>query len=219
MDVHQLENVLRDTYNKARNCSESIRSRHDGKDDRSFHKVLSEVWIEVLAIALHGHELAQCADEEREWIKVFHRKNSEHRDKFLLNEFLHDICVARTGLTKAARHDTDVPVVKQVLWQVESEFDSNTKEAAKDFNKLIAGRADRKLFIGPYIGDTPQAQSAARSYRNVLRNIREAAEQGREEEWYLGIVPHPAQWKCDESHAVRCWRFEFRSDTANWVRS
>ncbi len=218
MDRLQLENVLRDAYNKARNRYETIRIEDGGKDEKSFHGALSEAWIETLAIALHGHERAQCADDEREWIKVFHGKNCEHRDEFLLNEFLHDICVARTGATRAARHDTDVPVVKQVLWQVESEFNSNTREAAKDFNKLIAGRADRKLFIGPYNGNTPQAQSAARSYRNVLRSIREAAEQGHDEEWYLGTVPHPSRWKCDESHAVRCWHFEFGSNEANWVR-
>jgi hypothetical protein len=218
MEVHQLEHIFRDAYGQAQSRYETIRREHDGKDDRSFHSDLSEAWIETLAVALHGHERTQCADGEREWVKVFHRKNLEHRDKFLLNEFLHDICIARTGLTRAARHDTDVPVVKRVLWQVESEFDSNTREAAKDFNKLIAGRADRKLFVGPYKGNTPQALSAARSYRSVLRSIRESAEQGREEEWYLGIVPHPARWNRDESHAVRCWRFEFGSNQANWVR-
>ena len=210
--------MLRDAYCKARSCYEIIRREHADEDPRSCHSALSKAWIKALAAALHGHEGAQCADEERKWVKVFHRENSEQRHDFLLNEFLHDICVARTGVARVPRHDTDVPVVKRVLWQVESEFDSNTRETAKDFNKLIAGRADRKLFVGPYKGNTWQAQAAARSYRNVLRDIRAAADQGREEEWYLGIVPHPEQWKCDESHAVRCWHFEFASSEANWVR-
>ena len=70
-----------------------------------------------------------------------------------------------------------------------------------------------KLFIGPYNGSTSQALSAASSYRNVLRNILEATDQASEEEWYLGMVPHPKRWYCDEAHVVQCWRFEFRG---NW---
>ena len=183
-----------------------------------FHSALSDAWIERLAVALHEHECAQCAVLDRDRVKVFHRKNPNHRKDFLLNEFLHDICVARTGVTGAARHHTDVPVVQRVLWQVESEFSSDTREAAKDFNKLIAGRADRKLFIGPYNGDSSQARVAASAYRAVLRNIRAAAEQGREEEWYLGIVPHPGRWQRDESNAVQCWRFEPEGCGADWVK-
>lgn len=56
VDAHQLENVLRDAYHKARGCYETIRSKHNGKGVGSFHSALSRVWIQTLAIALHSHE-------------------------------------------------------------------------------------------------------------------------------------------------------------------
>lgn len=218
MDALQLETILKEAYRSARGRHKAIHQTHASKGERVFHSALSDAWVAGLADALQCHERAECADEVRDQVKVFHRQNHEHRTEFLLNEFLHDICVARTDYTGAARHNTCVPVMKRVLWQVESEFNSDTREAAKDFNKLIAGRADRKLFVGPYNGHSPQASSAACAYRNVLREIRNAAEQGCEEEWFLGLVPHPSRWKLDDSEAVQVWRFEFESSDADWVR-
>ena len=98
--------------------------------------------------------------EGKKDIRPFYRAYSNDSQDFGLTEFLHDICIARIGTVAANIHDTNLDTIKRVLWQVESEFSSNTREAVKDFNKLVAGSGENKLFIGPYRGLIPRHRLA-----------------------------------------------------------
>ncbi len=62
-------------------------------------------------------------------------------------EFMHDVSVIELKWIESAYHEILVPVVKRVLWQVESEVSTNGTQVAEDLSKLIAGVADYKLLI------------------------------------------------------------------------
>ena len=181
-----------------------------------------------LAKALHAHESGLGTRDDRQRVRAFFRdyqgsrdrESERNRNDFGLYEFLHDICVAQICAVPAPRHKTLLYTITRALWQVESEFASDGRKAVQDFNKLIAGGADKKLFVGPYNGCSTQAQRAAAGYRKLLRNVLMTANQRGGEVWYLGIVPHPKRWdEADESNAVTCWRFESEKEEADWVQS
>ena len=206
MDTIKLCQILRDAYSDA---------RESPINDSMTHAARSSAWVEQLANALVEYESGGKQTEGKNEIRAFHRKNSEKTQDFGLNEFLHDICVARIGAVSANIHNTKLDTVTRVFWQVESEFSSNTREAVKDFNKLVAGSGENKLFIGPYLGDSSQALSAASGYREVLRSVLIDVELRSDENWYLAIVPHPKRWESDEAREVKCWRFV--REEGNWM--
>ena len=214
MYLNELKGLLRDVYSKARSEYGKIANQYAENDKRQFHSELSSVWIEMLANSLHKHEIHQHDNVRTDSVKVFFRKNGENRSDFGLNEFLHDICIARTGIVKAAIHNTDLYTVRRVYWQVESELNSSSKEAVKDFNKLVAGSGDNKLFVSPFSGDSRRASDAAQKYRGVLQELLRSVEFGKRENWYLGMVPHPKLWVTTDADQVRCWRFD--SETRVW---
>ena len=82
-------------------------------------------------------------------------------------------------MVTAAIHNTDLYTVRRVYWQVESELNSSSKAAVKDFNKLVAGSGDNKLFVSPFSGDSRRASDAAQKYRRVLRDVLASVEFGK----------------------------------------
>jgi hypothetical protein len=117
--------------------------------------------------------------------RVFSKPSSEHRNEFLLNELLHDICVVRTATIPSAFWDKNLIYVAEGIWQIESEFQTDdSRETLKDFNKLVLGSAQNKLFIAPSGGRLEQWMMrhlcvvAARCTGNV----------------FLALVPQPNQW-------------------------
>ena len=218
MDTIKLCQILRGAYSDARESpgDDSTIHAESQLSDADIHRARSRAWVAQLANALVEYETGGKQTERKSEIRRFYRKFSEETQDFGLTEFLHDICIARIGTVQANIHDTDLDIVTGVLWQVESEFSSNTREAVKDFNKLVAGSAENKLFIGPYRRSTPRARSAASGYREVLRSVLINADIRSDENWYLGIVPHPKQWKKDEAKEVKCWRFV--REERNWMR-
>jgi len=54
--------------------------------------------------------------------KVFIIANPRGRSAWGLNELLYDICVARVSYVRSAGNRGDLPLVKDPIWEVESEF-------------------------------------------------------------------------------------------------
>ena len=208
--------ILRDAYSDARALTIDDSKAHAQSKLSEIHSARSSAWVEQLAHALANHESGGEQTEGKNAVRPFYRGYSKEIQDFGLTEFLHDICIARIGTVPANIHETRLDIVKGVLWQVESEFSSDSREAVKDFNKLVAGSGENKLFVGPYLGKSTQARSAAPGYREILRSVLIDVDIGRDENWYLGIVPHPKRWKNNEAEEVTCWRFV--RDEGNWRR-
>ena len=216
MDTIKLCQILRGAYSCARESLGNDSMTHAQSPLSEIHGKRSSAWVERLAHALAKYESGEKQTEGKNEIRPFYRAHSIDTQDFGLTEFLHDICIARIGTVPANIHNTKLDTVKRVFWQVESEFSSNTREEVKDFNKLVAGSGENKLFIGPYLGDSSKALSAASGYREVLRSVLIDVDIRSDENWYLGIVPHPERWASNEAKEVKCWRFV--RDEGNWMR-
>ena len=217
MDTKKLGEILRIAYCEARALSRDGSKYHGPNRLADYHAARSKAWVAQLASALLLYENRGNQNGGKNGIRAFYQENVENGSDFGLNEFLHDICVAQTDTVRANIHETNLHTVRRILWQVESEFSSNSREAVKDFNKLVAGSGENKLFIGPYKGNTKQARSAASGYREVLRSVLAGVDQKCEQDWFLGIVPHPERWENKEVDQVTCWRFD--SSEGAWKAS
>ena len=98
---------------------------------------------------------------ERFWITQLHRAFREQypddgtavlfkhqRDEpWRRSEFLHDITVVRRDLVPSPYRAVRIPIIRRVLWQVESELSGDGRQVAVDLSKLIAGSAESKLMV------------------------------------------------------------------------
>jgi hypothetical protein len=133
-------------------------------------------------------------------VVVFCKADPTHRDTFGLNEMLYDVSICETDEC-IAPSGKKLRYITKAIWQVESEFAADTREAVKDFNKLVLGSADCKLFIGPHISDSKRA-----GYLKALLPVACCCEPSRV---YLAMVPHPGKW---DGHAGRIgiWECDHR---------
>ena len=206
MNTRELNQILDAAYSDALTQLPKISAYH-ARSKRKRNAKLSKVWVGKLALDLKNHEVGNQNNVEANMIEAFFLSDDPEQKELGLSEFLHDICIARTDTVCAPRHRKDLRVVSKVLWQVESEFSSNSREGVKDFNKLIAGNAENKLFVGPYKGESPQANQAAQEYRETLAEILRRAGLPKGDKWFLGQIPHPDIWDSSENHPISCWRF------------
>ena len=135
-------------------------------------------------------------------VRVFHKADDPNRAEFGLNELLYDICVCQTATCSSARQGKELRFVTKALWQVESEFARDSSEAVKDFNKLVIGAAENKLFIGPRLGAATEAaylETLLPAARCCAGNV------------YVALVPHPGEWGASHSD-VALWRL----NAGNW---
>ncbi len=128
-------------------------------------------------------------------VRVFTQSDRKNRPEFGCNELLYDITVARTAMVPAPRHKKDLRYISEVLWQIESEFKRDGREALFDFNKLVLGAAQYKLFIGPDTHDPD----------GILRSLLAPAKActGRV---YAAMVAHPDRWD-KPFMSARLWEF------------
>ena len=96
---------------------------------------------------------------------------------------------------ESAKHKKALYYIKEVLWQVESEFAKNSREALVDFNKLVLGSAKNKLFIGPHVSDQ----------ESFIEVLRPAAKQCSGSV-FLGMISHPAEWDSEDSSKIDFWK-------------
>jgi hypothetical protein len=115
--------------------------------------------------------------------RVFSKYDESNRADFGLNELLFDVAVCEVAQAPSVRSQHALVYVKRAVWQIESEFAKNSREAVWDFNKLVLGSAPNKLFVAP-VTAKPGA------FRDALLPVAGCCS-GRV---FLAVVPHPEDW-------------------------
>lgn len=184
--MNQVMTIIRSALSAAINIQETAESPKD------LHRERSRNWVESLAEEFRKNN----TDDS---IKVFSKHYDGNREAFLLNELLYDICVCRVGKVPSATHKKELYYVKEALWQIESEFAKDSRQAVVDFNKLVLGAAKKKLFIGPQVNDT-------KSFMEVL--APPAAACSESESVFLCLIPHPAEWDRGKEAFISLWIFQ-----------
>ena len=131
-------------------------------------------------------------------IRIFSKTNPSHRKDFGLNELLHDVLVCRVGTVESPVHKEKLCFIKEVLWQVESELAHNSKSALIDFNKLVLGSAENKLFI---------ASQVKSGTENSFLEVLKPAARYCIGDVYVGMIPHPDDW-VDTENDIHLWVFK-----------
>jgi len=152
----------------------------EGSTTGQKHRNRSKNWVEALGAGLREHYNNQPN------VRVFTKHYGENRLEFGMNEILYDVMVCETAYTKSATGGKQLAYVTKALWQVESEFAKNSRGALYDFNKLVVGTADSKLFVGPITHDV-------KAFRDCLLPAANCCSG----EVYLALLPHPESW-CGE---------------------
>jgi hypothetical protein len=143
------------------------------------HARRSREWVKCLATELKGFS-------EDPDVRVFFKGDPQNREDFGLNELLYDVCVCETKSCPSARRGKTLRYVTKALWQVESEFARDSFEAVEDFNKLVIGSADNKLFIGPRLAPSEQSQ-----FLDALLPVARCCSGNV----YVAAVSHPDEWE------------------------
>ncbi|MFC1999805.1 hypothetical protein ACFLXE_03490 [Chloroflexota bacterium] len=85
--------------------------------------------------------------------------------------------------------------VREAIWQVESEFARDSRQALIDFSKLVVGSASNKLFVGPQLKD----------WRYYLEVLMPAARECSGNV-YVTLVPHPQSWLDKTAEDIQLWK-------------
>ena len=152
----------------------------------------SRSWVKALA------EQFKKRYEGDSEIPVLTKSDYSNRKDFGLNELLYDILVCRVGEVESSLHKKKLYFIKEVLWQVESEFAHNTRSSLVDFNKLVLGSAKNKLFV---------ASQVKRGTENSFLRVLQPAASYCTGDIYVGMIPHPARW-VDIDNDVHLWVFK-----------
>lgn len=171
-----LPDIIRTSYQKAK------RVEITETDKRIRNNQRSKLWVEALAAAFRTAYARDAA------VKVFSKGYAKNRDDFGINELLYDITVCKIAPVASAIHKKELFYVQEALWEVESEFARDSRQALIDFNKLVLGSAANKLFIGPKVRDQ-------KSFINVLIEPARFCSGNI----YAAFLPHPGQWDEDDS--------------------
>ena len=163
-----------------------------GKTSQQINANRSQQWIEALS------ELLQKRYEGDIEIRVFSKHNYANRKDFGLNELLHDVAVCRVGEVESSIHKKKLCFIKEVLWQVESEFAHNTRSSLIDFNKLVLGSGKNKLFIASQVKKGTESQ-----FLSVLKPAAGYCIG----DIYVGMILHPSKW-INASNNVHLWVFK-----------
>lgn len=125
--------------------------------------------------------------EANERIRVLARSRATNRAEFGLNELLHDILVCEVENLPGSQY---VRITK-AHWQIESEFSRSAFEAVRDFNKLVLGSAENKLFVGT-------ATSRPQARLSLLAPIAAACTGNV----FAALLPHPSNWHLPKERAT-----------------
>jgi hypothetical protein len=173
---------LKDALTAARQCAISNpRSKHP-------RRARAIAWVECLADQMA--RLADAGAEGGDGVKVFWKYGPKNREAFGLNELLYDVCICQTDTCESYR-GRPLRFITRCLWQIESELAKNSADAVKDFNKLVIGRADNKLFVGPRIG-TPEQDHR---FLERLKPVARCCVGDPPSNVYVALVPHPKDWE------------------------
>lgn len=164
----------------------------DSASDQERNSLRSRQWVQCLAKAFRKLYPDPA-------VRVFYKGDPSNRDDFGLNELLYDVCVCETDTCPAAVSAKTLRYVTRALWQIESEFARDSSEAVKDFNKLVIGAAENKLFVWPRLS-TPDRE---RDYLETLLPVASRCTGAV----YAALVPHPSDWRAAQAD-VLAWRLD-----------
>ncbi len=156
--------------------ADAVKAKLVAATPQLLHRARSQAWIAALA----RHLRLQYSGNS---FRVLSRYDTTHRAEFGLNELLYDVLVCRVGNVPSARHRKSLTYIKEVIWQVESEFARDSGQALRDFNKLVLGTGHNKLFVGPIVHDN-------QPFVDVL--LRAAA--ACTGDVHVALIPHPGEW-------------------------
>jgi hypothetical protein len=186
-----LYNLLQSSFTAAQQVTHSDATM---SSRRTLHPARSRAWVSQLAKQL------KLTYEDDSTVRVLSKYQDIHRAEFGLNELLYDVLACRVDTTPSAAHQKPLTYVTEVLWQIESEFARNSREALFDFNKLVLGAAQNKLFVGPQVRDA-----------QVFINTLLRAAQYCTGNVYMALVPHPESWD-EPTAAIDLWQYR----TGQW---
>ncbi len=153
------------------------------------HRERSKSFVEALASGFRNHY------KSNDSVYVFSKHFYDNRKKFGLNELLFDILVCNGDTRKSVTGKRMLTHITSSIWQVESEFAKDSRQALYDFNKLVLGASENKLFIGSQISHEKEFLDALALPAKHCHATT-----------YLALMPHPKDWK--DNMGVSCWRFD-----------
>ncbi len=159
-----------------------------GKTKGEINRDRSKRFIENLGVKFRKF---YSSDES---IKIFTKHFTGNKKEFGLNELLYDLLICETN-TANSLHGKPLNFVTKALWQVESELAKDTRQSIFDFNKLIIGAGDNKLFIGPQVKDQEK-------YISLLGDLAKYCSGNV----FLALITHPVEW--EKQLSVKYWKFE-----------
>jgi len=160
-----------------------------GGSPQLIHRNRSKNFVETLASQLREEF------KENESVYVLSKHYEHTRLEFGLNELLYDVLVCETDQVQSAIEKEYLTFVIRAIWEIESEFARNSREAFYDFNKLVLGSSENKLFVGPQVSNEA-------TFINLLAEAAKYCHGNT----YLALVPHPSEWKSQKLD-VHCWLF------------
>lgn len=165
---------IRDTIHEAfrRAAQESVM----GGTNQGRNRQRSISWVETLA-----SEFRKVYRRENDF-RVFSKYHDQNKD-FGMNELLYDISVCKTNYIVSPQRKR-LSYIEKALWQVESEMAKDTRQLVYDFNKLVIGDAENKLFIGPLTSHDDE----------IMEILKKIAMHCRGNVWVV-MIPHPGEWE------------------------
>lgn len=160
------------------NITKSIIQSYNSVDKslsiQSLHSNRSKEFIENFA-----HILRKEYFKDKSIYRVFSRHFSENRNEFKTNELLYDISVCSISFVLSPNKNK-LLYIKKAIWQIESELHETDSHASLvDFNKLVLGSAENKLFICSNIKFLETLLPAAKCCSGKI---------------FICIIPHPRKW-------------------------
>jgi hypothetical protein len=152
----------------------------------------SKNWVKALA-----EQFKKRYEGDTE-VRIFTKSDYSNRRDFGLNELLYDILVCRVGEVESSIHKEKLCFIKEVPWQIESEFAHNSRSVLIDFNKLVLGSGENKLFV---------ASKVKKGTEDSFLRVLQPAAGYCTGDVYVGMIPHPTKW-VDTDNDVHLWVFK-----------
>ncbi|WKZ32492.1 MAG: hypothetical protein QY316_11330 [Thermodesulfobacteriota bacterium] len=195
-----IKNIIIKSYKKAYDASNGAKPQIIASTEGDRNRQRSKNFVEMLAENF-DNEYKRYKKHKSEKIIVFSRGCRKNRCSFGLNELLHDIAVCSVSKSKAPKQKkVKLSYITRVYWQVESEFARDSKQAIIDFNKLVLGSADNKLFVGSLVKNNSKAKDSVMC-KKFMKTLAKPAGACRGN-IYAAFLPHPSEWKADSAPIV-----------------
>lgn len=185
MNENKLIEILKEVSNK-------VSLLNINEDEiKKLHQERSKHFVELLAQGFRDYY-------SNSNFKIFSKHFYGNREVFGINEYQYDILVCEIDSVISAKQQKKLPFIKETLWLVESEFARNTREAIKDFNKLVIGNSKYKLFIGPI-------NSVNEAFINTLLPSAKSCNG----QVYISLFSHPDSWSKENINFI-IWKLNER---------